>query len=152
MKTRLSVRGLFDDPGAFLEKKLEKLIDKDKDNSDGDDKENPKKKKLKKNTDDMENFRTKMNARYIIPVNHPYRIRWDLFIILLSIYNAIMVPIEVSFAPDFFQSSYIFWTERVIDMLFTIDIIVNFRCAYLHKRTGDEIRDWKLIACNYLKG
>lgn len=93
-----------------------------------------------------------MNASYIIKFNHPYKIRWDLFVILLSLYNTFLVPIEVSFNPDFTNINYFFWADRIIDMFFALDIIINFRYAYIHKRTGDEIWDWRLIAFNYLKG
>lgn len=93
-----------------------------------------------------------MNAAYIIKFNHPYKIRWDLFVILLSLYNTFLVPIEVSFDPDFIKLNYFFWADKIIDVFFILDIVINFRYAYVHKRTGDEIRDWKLIALNYAKG
>ena len=79
-----------------------------------------------KNDKDIDHYKAKMNASYIIRYNHPYKIRWDLLVILLSIYNTILVPIEVSFNPDFFESNYFFWADRIIDIFFVLDIIINF--------------------------
>jgi len=75
-----------------------------------------------------------------------------LLVIGLAIYNTALVPVEVSFNPDVFTSNYFFYADRVIDCFFCIDIAINFRYAYIHKRTGEEIWDWKKIAMNYVKG
>lgn len=38
-----------------------------------------------------------------------------------------------------------------IDLLFIIDVFVNFRTSYVNTKTGEEIFDLKKIALNYLK-
>ena len=40
----------------------------------------------------------------------------------------------------------------VIDVLFFIDIILNFRTTFYHKSTGEEITNKNLIVKSYLKG
>jgi hypothetical protein len=40
----------------------------------------------------------------------------------------------------------------VIDAIFAIDILINFRTTYFNPRTGDEVSDPKLIAKAYLQG
>ncbi len=42
--------------------------------------------------------------------------------------------------------------DGLIDFIFFIDIIINFRTTFIHPRTGDEESKPKVIAKNYLKG
>lgn len=42
--------------------------------------------------------------------------------------------------------------EYIIDFLFFLDIVINFRTTYNHSQTGDEVFDPKLIAIHYIKG
>lgn len=39
-----------------------------------------------------------------------------------------------------------------IDILFMVDVFINFRTSYINSKTGEEIFDLKSIAKNYLKG
>ena len=39
---------------------------------------------------------------YIIRFNSRFRVYWDLFIILLAIYNCILIPIDVGFGEKFY--------------------------------------------------
>jgi hypothetical protein len=77
------------------------------------------------------------------------RTRWDLFIILLVIYNVIIIPLDLAFAtPDSYPPE-IFWLDNVIDSFFAADIILNFRTA-LVTYDGQLIVDTKKIAFQYL--
>ncbi len=87
----------------------------------------------------------------MIKYNHPYKIKWDLCVMMLATWNTIQIPIEVSFEPEVMQSSFFFWSDSVIDMCFFLDILINFWYAYLHPKTGEEIKEGKRVACNYLK-
>jgi len=40
----------------------------------------------------------------------------------------------------------------VINGLFFVDIGLNFRTAYVHSRTGEEIQDGWKVAMNYIFG
>lgn len=31
---------------------------------------------------------------------------WDLFVIFLALYNAVMIPFEFAFSPDYLESNY----------------------------------------------
>lgn len=57
----------------------------------------------------------------------------------------------VTFDPEILDNSYIFYFNSVIDFLFFVDICVNFRTTFPNKKTGEEIKDGKLVALNYLK-
>ena len=84
--------------------------------------------------------------------NHPYRVKWEWFIILLAIWNSITLPIEIAFETDFFQATYTQVGNHIIDGFFILDIILTFRTSYQNIHTGDEITNSKLIAINYMCG
>ena len=54
------------------------------------------------------------------------RLRWDLFIIFLAVYNAFQIPFAVAFPGTFLDDSGMKYAGNIIDILFLIDIIVNF--------------------------
>lgn len=67
-----------------------------------------------------------------------------------AIINCFSIPLQVSFEPielEHIVSRIITWC---IDLLFLIDMVVNFRTAFIND-IGDEVTDPKLIAINYLK-
>ena len=43
------------------------------------------------------------------------------------------------------------WTERLIDLIYILDIALAFRTTYIDGGTGDEIRHPKMLARRYLK-
>lgn len=80
------------------------------------------------------------------------RIYWDLFIIILAIYNSFALPMEIAFKPPWLmtQANSIFNT--IIDCCFGIDILITFRTTYICSTTGSEIVEGLQIAKNYLSG
>jgi len=42
--------------------------------------------------------------------------------------------------------------DAVIDILFMVDVFINFRTSFVNSKTGEEIFDLKVIAKNYMKG
>jgi len=52
-------------------------------------------------------------------------------IIVLAIYQAITIPISISFNPDEFNSPWVKTLDSLIDIVFIIDIILNFRTTYI---------------------
>ena len=84
---------------------------------------------------------------------NPARIKWDLFIILLAVYNSICLPLEIAFRPAFIITNpFVKIMDLIIDFLFLIDILISFRTTYIHPISGDEIIESKLIAKNYIAG
>jgi hypothetical protein len=55
----------------------------------------------------------------------------------------------VAFLPSH-EDSILFIAENVIDVIFLIDIAINFRTTYFSWATGDEIMNTKLIAKHYI--
>lgn len=75
-----------------------------------------------------------------------YRLRWDIYIIVAAIYNSITIPLNIAFNPEFLSTILITSFESIIDLTFFIDIFLNFRTTYISTKTGEEIKDPKLIA------
>jgi len=80
------------------------------------------------------------------------RIYWDIFIMIVATFVSFFVPYTVAFnnsAGDFDTFDII---DMLIDIVFLIDIIVNFRTTYIDQKASEEIKDWDKIAKNYIKG
>lgn len=65
--------------------------------------------------------------------------RWDLLIIILALYNCISIPYEVCYGSAFTESVGLDVFEYSIDVLFFVDILINFRTTYVNPKTGDEV-------------
>jgi len=79
------------------------------------------------------------------------RLQWDLLIIVLSIYQAIAIPLDMTFSPDEFNSPFVKTVDSLIDLVFVIDIIFRFRTTYIDPISGEEVMDSMLISRRYLK-
>ena len=88
----------------------------------------------------------------IIRANDKFKLRWDLMIMILSIWNCFTIPVDIAFKPPAFQSLANQIFNHFIDTIFTIDILLNFRTTIILESTGVELTDPKKIAVHYLKG
>jgi len=43
------------------------------------------------------------NRKFIIKLDDPWRIKWDIIVMILSIWNSVTTPIEVAFKPESFD-------------------------------------------------
>jgi hypothetical protein len=87
----------------------------------------------------------------LFKLNGKYRTSWDFLIIITALYQAITIPIELAFEFDYFKSYYMITIKSMIDLIFIIDILMNFRTTYIDPLNGEEILDTKLIGMNYVK-
>ena len=94
----------------------------------------------------MGHLNEKNKVKWIIKINHPYRVRWDVIIMIFSIWNSITSPIEIAFKPPEFARTDMVTANYAIDILFLVDIVLNFRTSYTNALAGDEILDPKMIA------
>lgn len=72
-----------------------------------------------------------------------------MFIILLAIYNCFNIPFVLAFRPEYGEALISFFVDSVIDFLFAIDILINFRTTYIDSLDGEEIFEGKKIAHRY---
>ena len=79
------------------------------------------------------------------------RTRWDLLIIILALYNCVIIPLNVAFTNLNFGSSIGAQViDRIIDVLFFLDVVLNFRTTFLNPTTGIIVKQPKRIAYNYI--
>lgn len=78
------------------------------------------------------------------------RLRWDFVIITLAVYQAVTIPISIAFEPDDFNSPTMKTIDSMIDLVFVIDIVLNFRTSFIESVNGEEILDPYAIAYKYL--
>ena len=93
-----------------------------------------------------------LEIKWLFRGHSKFKLRWDILIMLLAIFNCFEIPLDVSFTPDFMNAWYIFVINSIIDFIFFLDLIVNFRTTFIHYKTGNEIIEPKDIASSYLKG
>ena len=82
--------------------------------------------------------------------NHPMRMNWDLLIIILALYNCIMIPMSLAFTQNISNSKPISIFESIVDTLFILDILLNFRTTYVNPKTNIEITEPAKVARNYI--
>lgn len=82
----------------------------------------------------------------------PFKIKWDVLIILLSVWNSIGIPLQFAFPQALENSSVSYVSDRFIDILFIIDIFINFRSCYIDPKTDILIEDPIQISKNYMAG
>ena len=78
--------------------------------------------------------------------------RWDIIIIVLALYNSITIPLSIAFQEPFLETVGIVIFDSFVDLVFFIDLFINFRTSYISTTTGEEIFDPKMIAKRYIRG
>ena len=74
---------------------------------------------------------------------------WNIIVILLLAYTSTVVPFQVAFVDV--DTSFSLFINFLVDVLFGVDLIVNFLSAFETRNHRIEIR-FKQIAKNYLTG
>jgi len=71
---------------------------------------------------------------------------------IVSIWNCFMIPVDIAFQPPALEGLLAVVINYIIDVIFGIDIVLNFRTSYIIEATGVELFQPSLIALHYLKG
>lgn len=90
-----------------------------------------------------------------IPVLHPegsFRTRWNVLVIGMLWWYSASIPLSVSFSTT--PSGWWSGLEAVFEVLFIIDIVLNFFTAYTSSKNGVNIliKDRRMIFVNYATG
>lgn len=85
-------------------------------------------------------------------VNNNRRMNWDLLVIFLALYNCVMIPLNVAFNTELDEvlPDSLDYFEKFIDILFVLDILLNFRTTFINPKTNIEIVEPMRVAKNYL--
>ena len=98
---------------------------------------------------DFEGLSTIARRKRIILPTSTFRGFWDWFIIVLVLYNAVSIPLEIGFETSTPLAQQV--VDVVVDVFFITDIMINFRTAY-HKDDGELQLDARAISINYARG
>ena len=100
----------------------------------------------------LPSFRDDSNAlhkhRLLLSVTSSTRMRWDIMIMLLAIWNCFYVPFVSAFM-TFDQNVPLRVVDLTIDLLYILDIVVNLRTTFLDESSGYEIFNSRRIAWRY---
>jgi len=66
-----------------------------------------------------------------------------------AVFNCYTIPYKVAYEPPMFDTPFFELLNYIIDIVFLIDIIINFRTAYIDDK-GNEVDVPIKIAGNYL--
>ena len=77
-------------------------------------------------------LRELMKTEIIFRPTDNIKVRWDLLIMILALYNCYSVPVEMSFDPPLFKDPRLKIMNFAIDFIFFLDILVCFRTVYIN--------------------
>lgn len=86
--------------------------------------------------------------RFMLRPQEPRRMTWDMIVLFFLLYISVVTPFRIGFTVDAEGALAVF--ERVIDVFFICDLLVNFRTGYV-AGNGAEVYDWKRVGKNYLQ-
>ena len=86
--------------------------------------------------------------RCLVRVANQMKVRWDLGIMLLAMWNCFYVPFEVAFLGGS-EDPLMVAADILIDSAYIIDIFVSARCSYVDLSSGEEVLDSCKILHNY---
>ena len=93
-----------------------------------------------------------VKSKWLIRLARPFRIKWDLLVMVLAVWNCFYTPYYIVFRSTQDESPGAIALGTVIDLFFGFDIVLNFRTTFFSSVTGDEVFETKVIARNYLMG
>jgi hypothetical protein len=96
-------------------------------------------------------FAKKTLPKYMIKANSLFRTNWDLFVIVLAIYNALSIPLSIAYSPLSLASPEFQVVDSLVDFIFLVDIVITFRTTFLNPEKGEEITDPVEIAYQYVR-
>eukprot|EP00930_Biecheleria_cincta_P103557 TRINITY_DN9556_c0_g1_i1.p1 TRINITY_DN9556_c0_g1~~TRINITY_DN9556_c0_g1_i1.p1 ORF type:complete len:742 (+),score=112.26 TRINITY_DN9556_c0_g1_i1:22-2247(+) len=96
--------------------------------------------------------RDALHAPLMLQYDSLYRLAWDVFMMSLLWYIAISLPVSVGFHGTMPHGAArgLETVERVIDVFFCVDIVINFRTTYVSEEGVHVVSSWK-IARTYLR-
>lgn len=64
--------------------------------------------------------------KFVFRPTDPFKMRWDIVIMVFSLFNCFAVPIKVCFNPPNMENSLFTTFNYLIDFFFFLDLIVSF--------------------------
>ncbi|XP_003746241.2 potassium/sodium hyperpolarization-activated cyclic nucleotide-gated channel 2 [Galendromus occidentalis] len=91
---------------------------------------------------------------WVIHPSNPRRQKWDLFIILLVVIVLVEAPLNAAFFPDVLDPIELLILNVILDIIFAVDILLNFWTGYIEEHTAVATLKMKPqeIRRNYIRG
>ena len=89
-------------------------------------------------------------APWVIDPKGAFSRRWDVLMVVLLLFTAVVTPYETAFLETKFN--FLFVLNRVVDLLFLTDLFINFFLSYPDPETQQDVVSHKRIAKHYLTG
>ena len=93
----------------------------------------------------------KNKKKWLLYPEDPYKTYWDLFITIILLISCLTTPFRIAFGEDIEDPIEWLFINNTIDILFLVDIFVNFFSAY-YDNEFIIVEDRKQIARDYLTG
>jgi len=93
---------------------------------------------------------TPTRPQFLLSVTQSLKLRWDVFIMLLAVWNCFYVPFVVAFMSVEANVALVV-TSALVDLAYFVDIAVCMRTTYVDLGTGEEVTDSLKIIKNYFK-
>ena len=75
------------------------------------------------------------------------RQRWDMFMIIISVWNAFYIPFLLTYHPS--ESFFLEIIMSIMHLSLLLDMLINFRTSYL-TFDGQNVQNWEQIAFKYI--
>ena len=72
-------------------------------------------------------MKIKKKRDFLIHPLSKFKMNWDLLIIAFSLWNSILIPYEFAFNAEALTHVIFTVSDRIIDVLFIVDIVITFR-------------------------
>lgn len=83
-------------------------------------------------------------SRFMVDPRDPFMRYWDVCSIAFLVFAALVTPYEVAFL-EVQALSPLWWTNRVLDVFFASDLLLNFNLIYLDDKTQGYVTDRKQV-------
>lgn len=70
-------------------------------------------------------------GRELIYSSDYFKVKWDIIIMAMALFNCFFVPIQVSFQPEMLETTGFEIANYIADFCFFLDICINFRTIYI---------------------
>lgn len=87
--------------------------------------------------------------KWLIDPNCNFMRKWDLTSIFMLFFVMVVTPFEVAFLSTSLNA--LFFINRLIDLYFVCDMVIQFNLMYRDEEKGVLIKDQKLIIARYIK-
>jgi hypothetical protein len=92
--------------------------------------------------------RIRKEQSFLISPHGDFMMRWDIVIMIALVFTALVTPYEIALLQT--KLDLLFFFNRLVDLVFTVDIFINFRLMFFEEKELKLIKNKRQIARYYL--